>query len=99
MTYLVEKDGKKIILESATTDVLVLANLDAGDYVITISNAESENYTGDIKSKDFRVNKVDVGVYVTAISVVYGSNVIVNVTGDVAGEYSVTVNGITKKQP
>ena len=97
VTYLVEKDGKKIILESAATDVLVLADLDAGDYVITISNAETENYSADIKSKEFRVDKIDVAVYVAADSISYGSNVIVNVTGDVAGEYSVTVNGITKQ--
>ena len=97
VAYLVEKDGAVVILHNAMTDILVLPGLDAGDYVITISNAESENYSGDIKSLEFRVNKVDVAVYVAAGSVAYGNNVLVNVTGEVAGEYSVTVNGITKK--
>jgi hypothetical protein len=100
VTYTVRsKDGKSVIANTTISDLqknLILPGLGAGEYTITIANAENENYTGDVKSKDFTITKANAYVNVTANPVTYGSDVIVGVTGSVEGTYVVTINEITK---
>lgn len=50
---------KSGVIESVSADGLVLENLAAGNYTITIYNAENANYTASNATANFTVNKAE----------------------------------------
>ncbi|WP_406534486.1 beta strand repeat-containing protein, partial [Methanobrevibacter sp.] len=65
------------------------------DIVIGENTVEVSAY-GITKTTTFTVSKADVTIDISAADVTYGEDVIVEITGSVDGDYTVTVNGVTK---
>ena len=94
VTYIVKtKNGDVVVSNTTLTshDKITLPLLDAGEYIITIANAENENYTGSMASLSFTVFKKTPVVNVETVNVTYPGNVVVSISSDVAGTYTVKV--------
>ena len=74
----------------------LISNLDAGDYFITIENDDSENITGYSIDVYFTIFKVTPSITVDVLNVTYGSDVVVNVTSDVSGNFVIKVGEDTQ---
>ena len=94
--YTLTKDGKQVRAKSIDSNRIVLNNLDAGEYTITVKNKENENYTQSSASAKFTVKKATPTITLTANSAVYPDKVTVNVKTDVSGTYVVKVGNKSK---
>ena len=89
VTYIVKNAaGVAVVANTTVTGNSIALSLDAGDYTITIANAENANFTGDVKSASFSVLKAGSSVTVPVSSVVYGSSINVALTGVNATGYA-----------
>ena len=82
VTYIVKSKNGTVVVSNTTAgnNVISIPVLNAGDYIITIANSENENYTGDVKSQEFHIDKATTSVTVPASSVVYGGSAVVTLT-------------------
>ena len=87
---------KEVTLEAGIAQDVTFDKVNAGNYTITASYAESENYTATSQTKDVKVSKGDIVLTINAGDVTYPDNVTVTVTADVAGEYSLKIGNDTK---
>ena len=87
---------KDVTLEAGIAQDVTFDKVNAGNYTITASYAESENYTVASQTKDVKVSKGDIVLTINAGDVTYPDNVTVTVTADVAGEYSLKIGNDTK---
>ena len=73
LTYVVKNKNGFVVVSntSVSGNSIVLSNLAADDYVITIANSGSGNYNGYVCSADFHVDKAGSSVSVPQTSVVY----------------------------
>ena len=69
----------------------MITDLDAGDYVVNVTNIESPAVIGSSDSKSFRVLKASIVLTVSVDDSVYGELSIVNVGSDVDGNYTVNI--------
>ena len=94
VTYIVKTKNGAVAVSNTTltnNDKITLPLLDAGEYIITVANAENENYTGSAASLSFTVFKKTPVINVEVVNVVYPGNVVVSISSDVAGTYTVKV--------
>ena len=86
--YIIERDGKEIVTSNINAFEIDLSYLKAGDYEITITNDENENYTQSSATASFSISKTTPIIGIDAKNAVY-PNVIVNVKSSVSGSYIV----------
>ncbi|WP_458405145.1 Ig-like domain repeat protein, partial [Methanobrevibacter sp.] len=67
-----DKDGKLVTNGTGLNNIT--ETLAAGNYTITIANADNQNYTGDVKSADFTVNKAPATLDVNDITFIEGDS-------------------------
>ncbi|WP_458405143.1 Ig-like domain repeat protein, partial [Methanobrevibacter sp.] len=67
-----DKDGSVVATGKGLNNIT--KTLAAGNYTITIANADNQNYTGDIKSADFTVNKAPATLDVNDITFIEGDS-------------------------
>ena len=94
------KNGNIVINSSTSSKQIVLRNLDAGNYTITIINEGTQNYVGDVKNATFSVKQAGSDVNISEFSVVYGESLSVNVnlinsTGITVNKNYISVKGNT----
>ena len=81
VSYVVKNSkGVTVVSNTPVTGNNIALSLDAGDYTITVANAENANYTGDVKSASFKVSKATSSVSVPETTVVYGNTAVVSLT-------------------
>ena len=93
ITYIVETGAGEFIKQGSGT--IDLGILDAGEYVITVINHGNENYTSSNASSGFSVLKASPKITLDAASVTYPGAVIVTVSSNVSGQYTVRLANIT----
>ena len=86
-------NGTVIVKDVRTGETLILTNLGAGNYTITIANAEDENYTGDVKSANFTVFKANSTLNVSDITFDYGKEGNTTVTYTGASDVTAVIDG------
>ena len=90
-------DNETVFSSNITDERIIKPDLDDGTYTITITNIGNDNVLQSNATKTFKVNKVVVKINVVANDVTYPGNVIVNITGNLTGKYTVKV-GDQKKE-
>ena len=90
-------DNETVFSKTITDERIIKPDLDAGTYTITITNIGNDNVLQSNATKTFQVNKASVKINVVANDVTYPGNVIVNITGNLTGKYTVKV-GDQKKE-
>ena len=90
-------DDVSIPATSFDVDTFTISNLPAGNYTLTIYNAQSTNYNASQAIVNFTVDKYTPVINVTVSDVVYGEEVIFKVQSDVSGKYNVSVGDISKE--
>ena len=97
VTYVVSDDEGNVVVSNTTVDQLTgsiaLSGLKAGNYTITIANAENENYTGDVKSANFTVFKANSTLNVSDITFDYGKEGNTTVTYTGASDVTAVIDG------
>ena len=88
--------SQSVVLEAGVAGEVKFANLAAGEYNITVSCGESENYTAASASANVAVDKASINVSVGAVDVVYPGVVVVTVSAGVGGEYNLTVGAASE---
>ena len=93
ITYTLKTASGKVIIENKTTnkDILEFSNLAAGNYIITIMNAENDSYTCDIKSAEFTINKAENNVEIMAEDKILPGDVTIKVKADIDGDYNINM--------
>ncbi len=92
--YTVDINGTEIKVNVTSGIGSNITVLPAGkSYIATTAFDDNENYTVIIENATFDVNKADNHITVVVESVEYPGEVIVKVTADVDGTYTVDVNG------
>ena len=89
VTYIVKTISGENVTEGG--EVIDLGILHAGEYVITVFNAEGENHTASNASAVFRVNQVTPVISFNITNVTYPGNVVVSIVSDAAGECLIKV--------
>lgn len=91
-------NNQSVVLNETVHDLnlITLPVLDVGEYIITVSNGENENYTASAFSLRFAVSSSVPLITVTAEDICYGSVLAVCVKSNVSGQYRVRVGNITK---
>ncbi|WP_458404669.1 Ig-like domain repeat protein, partial [Methanobrevibacter sp.] len=67
-----DKEGNVVVSGTGLNNIT--RTLAAGNYTITIANADNQNYTGDVKSADFTVNKAPATLDVNDITFIEGDS-------------------------
>ena len=86
-----DANGNIVYDENETDYGVLITDLDAGDYVVNVTNIESPAVIGSSDSKSFRVLKASIVLTVSVDDSVYGELSIVNVGSDVDGNYTVNI--------
>ena len=96
VSYIVKNSEGKVIINKTNLggkNQVILSNLAAGDYIITIFNEASEMFTGDSKSVGFTINRAMNNIEVIVSNKILPGDVIVRVNADVDGIYNVRIGG------
>ena len=56
------QDGEVVYDNNVTSDMIIVPNLDAGNYTVTVTNLETFNITKSSDSKSFRVLKRNINM-------------------------------------
>ncbi len=83
--------GNVVYDENETDYGVFITDLDAGDYVVSVTNIESPAVIGSSDSKSFRVLKASIVLTVSVDDSVYGELSVVNVASNVDGAYIVDI--------
>ena len=86
---------KEIDLVAGVAQDVAFEKVNAGNYTITAAGAETENYTAASATADVAVAKGTIALTITASDVVYPNDVVVTVTSDVAGNYTLALGTTT----
>ncbi|MBQ2832003.1 Ig-like domain repeat protein, partial [Methanobrevibacter sp.] len=86
-----------IVFENLTSDYIVSPDLTAGIYTITVTNMGNGSIVSSNDTKTFTVNKATPTIMVVTEDVTYPGDVAVNVTSDVAGNYTVKIGNVAEE--
>ena len=86
---------KEIDLVAGVAQDVAFEKVNAGNYTVTAAYAETENYTAASATADVSVAKGTVTLTITAGDVAYPNDVVVTVTADVAGNYTLALGTTT----
>ena len=86
---------EEITLEADVAQDLIFIK-PAGTYDVTVSRAESENYTNASVSTEVTLEKGDVNINITVPDITYPEDIVVTIVADVAGDYTVNLEDITQ---
>ena len=76
---------------------MVSPDLAAGTYTVTVTNMGNGSIVSSNDTKTFTVTKLTPTIMVVAEDVIYPGDVIVNVTSDVAGNYTVKIGNVAEE--
>ena len=85
------QDGEVVYDNNVTSDTIIVPNLDAGNYTVTVTNLETFNITKSSDSKSFRVLKRNINITVTVENNIYGEPTVINVYSDIDGTFPVII--------
>jgi predicted RNA-binding protein with PUA-like domain len=88
---IINEDNETVFSSTITDERIVNPDLAAGTYGITITNMGTDNVLQSNATKTFKVNKASVKINVVANDVTYPGNIIVNITSDLTGKYTVKI--------
>ena len=91
------EDNETVFSSTITDERIVNPDLAAGTYTITITNIGNDNVLQSNSTKTFNVNKRTPKISVVANDVTYPGNIIVNITSDVSGKYTVKIENQQKE--
>ena len=86
-----------IVFENLTSEYMVSPDLAAGTYTVTVTNMGNGSIVSSNDTKTFTVTKLTPTIMVVAEDVIYPGDVIVNVTSDVAGNYTVKIGNVAEE--
>ena len=84
-------EDNETVFNTTTDERIVNPDLAAGTYTITITNMGTDNVLKSNATKTFKVNKATVKINVVANDVTYPGNIIVNITSNLTGKYTVKI--------
>jgi len=84
-------EDNETVFNTTTDERIVNPDLAAGTYTITITNIGTDNVLQSNATKTFTVNKAAVKINVIANDVTYPGNIIVNITSNLTGKYTVKI--------
>ena len=90
-------DNETVFSSTITDERIIQPDLAAGTYTMTITNIGTENVLQSNATKTFTVNKLTPKISVVENDVTYPGNLIVNITSDVTGRYTVKVGNQQKE--
>ena len=78
---------------------LVLSDLGAGDYTVSVSYDGDGKFTGDSAETEFIVSAINPDMNIVVSNITYGNNAIVTVTlnSGATGKVNITVNGVDRE--
>ncbi len=85
------QDGEVVYDNNVTSDMILVPNLNAGNYTVTVINLETFNITKSSDSKSFRVLKRSINISVIVENNVYGEPTAVNVYSNIDDTFSVNI--------
>ena len=85
------QDGKVIYDKNGTWDMLLITDLNVGNYTVTVTNLETYNISKSSDSKSFKVLKRSINITVVVEDNVYGEFSFINVISDIDGVLPVNV--------
>ena len=94
VTYMVKTSDGDVVVENTSLkniNNIILPVLDAGDYIITIANGGSENYSGNSSSAQFTITKATPCVTILTNNLTYSNKIIVSINTTASGSYNVQV--------
>ncbi|WP_296879522.1 Ig-like domain repeat protein [uncultured Methanobrevibacter sp.] len=83
--------GEVVYEKNVTSNVLLVPNLNVGNYTVTVTNLETFNITKSSDSKSFKVLKRSINITVVVEDNVYGNLSVINVISDIDGVFPVNV--------
>ncbi len=88
---IIDSNGNVVYDENETDYGVLITDLDAGDYIVNVTNLETFNVTGSSDSKSFKVLRAKMNLTVSVEDNVYGEVSVVKVTSNIDGNYSVEI--------
>jgi hypothetical protein len=83
--------GEVVYDKNVTSDMLVIPNLNVGNYTVTVTNLETFNVSQSSDSKSFKVLKRSINITLVVEDTVYGELSVIEVVSDIDGVLPVDV--------
>ena len=87
------QDSEVIYDKNVTSDMLLITDLNVGNYTVTVTNLETFNVSQSSDSKSFKVLKKSINITVVVKDNVYGELTVINVISGIDGLLPVNVGG------